>query len=67
MTFAWWHVLVALLPVLPAFLCIWHIWTHSFGGDFQKKVLWLVLVVFLPVVGWLLYALVGRKKAGTRF
>lgn len=66
MTFAWWHVLVALVPMLPAFWSIWHIWTHAFNGDVQKKMLWLVLVVFLPVLGGLIYVAAGRTKAGAR-
>lgn len=66
MTFAWWHLLVAALPLIPGFWGIWHIWTHAFDGDFQKKVKWLVLVVFIPVLGALLYIAMGRKCAGAR-
>lgn len=66
MTFAWWHVVVAALPLLPAFWSIWHIWTHAFDGEMNKKMMWLVLVVFLPVLGGLIYIAVGRKKAGKR-
>ena len=62
MTFVWWHVLVAIVPILPSFYSIWHIWTHDFA-DLREKALWLVLVVFLPVIGWLIYLLVGRRKA----
>lgn len=31
--------------------------------DTGKKVLWTLLVVFLPFVGMLIYFLVGKKKA----
>jgi hypothetical protein len=31
--------------------------------DTGKKVLWIVLIVLLPVIGLILYYLVGRKKA----
>ena len=66
MTFAWWHLLIAAIPRIPVFWSIWHIWAHAFGGDFQKKVKWLVLVVFIPVLGALFYIAVGRKDAGAR-
>jgi hypothetical protein len=31
--------------------------------DTGKKVLWIVLIVLLPVIGLVLYYLLGRKKA----
>ena len=31
--------------------------------DTGKKVLWIVLIVLLPVVGLVLYYLLGKKKA----
>lgn len=31
------------------------------GKDTGKKILWIVLVVLLPVIGLILYYLVGRK------
>ena len=54
MTFAWWHVLVALIPILPNLWSIWHIWNHRFSS-FQQKAIWLVIAVFLPVLGGLIY------------
>ena len=53
MTFAWWHVLVALIPILPNLWSIWHIWNHRFSS-FQQKAIWLVIAVFLPVLGGLI-------------
>lgn len=63
MTSAWWHVLVALIPMLPTFWSIVHIWGHRFANPTQRA-LWLVLVVFLPVIGGLIYIVAGRRKAG---
>ena len=63
MTFAWWHVLVALIPILPNLWSIWHIWNHRFSS-FQQKAIWLVIAVFLPVLGGLIYIFAGRKHAG---
>lgn len=31
--------------------------------DTGKKVLWIVLIVLLPLIGLILYYLVGKKKA----
>lgn len=62
MTFAWWHPLVALIPVLPSLWSIWHIWGHEFGNP-QQRALWLVLVVFVPVLGGIIYIFAGRPKA----
>lgn len=64
MTFAWWHIGVAILPTLPNLWSIWHIFAHDFHGDMQKKALWIVLSVFIPIIGGLIYIFVGRKQAG---
>ena len=66
MVFAWWHILVALIPILPNLWSLWHIWSHDFGGEFQKKVIWLLIAVFVPVLGGLLYIFIGRHKAGAK-
>ena len=34
------------------------------GGDIGKKVLWIVLILVLPLLGMILYFLLGRSKAG---
>lgn len=66
MTFHWWHVIIALIPMLPSFWAIWDVWKRSFPS-FQQKALWLCLVVFLPVLGGLVYIihllLAGRRQA----
>lgn len=62
MTFAWWHVLLALIPILPNFWSIWHIWTHSFATP-ERRMYWLLLAVFVPVIGGLVYIFIGRRQA----
>ena len=62
MTFAWWHILVLLIPILPNLWSIWDIWTHPFK-DYKEKMLWLVVAVSIPVLGGLLYILIGRRNA----
>lgn len=38
---------------------LYTLWTG--GGSMDHKVLWTVLIVLLPVVGMVLYFLIGRK------
>lgn len=66
MTFAWWHIPLVLLPMLPTFWSIMHIWRHQFSSPLQRS-LWLVFVVFVPVIGGLAYIFTGRRKAGDPF
>lgn len=65
MTFAWWHVLLALIPMLPYFWGIWDIWNHSFPTA-EQRMYWLLLVVFVPVLGGIIYIFTGRKQAMPR-
>lgn len=64
MTVQWWYLIFAILPTLPNLWSIWHIWSHDFNDDMQKKVLWLVLAVFIPVLGGIIYIVAGRQHAG---
>jgi hypothetical protein len=60
--FVWWHAALAVAPMLPTLWSIRHICAHKFENP-QQRALWLVLVVFVPVVGGLAYIFSGRKKA----
>ena len=62
MSFAWWHAVVVWIPMLPTFWSIWQIWNHDFPTP-QARALWLVLVVFVPVIGGIIYIFTGRKTA----
>lgn len=62
LTFSWWHILILLVPMLPTYWSIWHIWNHSFITQ-EKKILWLVFVVFVPVIGGIIYIFAGRRQA----
>ena len=66
MIFHWWHVLVAAIPILPNLWSLWHLWSHDFNNDFERKVRWLLLCVFVPVIGGLIYIFKGRKYAGSK-
>ena len=61
MIFHWWHVLVVMFPMIPTLWSILHIRGHEFETP-QQRALWLVLVVFLPCVGGIIYIFTGRKK-----
>ncbi len=58
----WWHFLVLLVPMLPNLYSIWHVRNHYFSNE-QEKSLWFLLVVFVPVIGGIIYLIIGRKKA----
>jgi hypothetical protein len=34
------------------------------GGDMGRKILWIVLILLLPLLGMILYFMLGRSKAG---
>ena len=65
MTFAWWHVLVALIPILPNHTTNTQNTNHP-NSSYQQKAIWLVIAVFLPVLGGLIYIFAGRKHAGEK-
>lgn len=58
----WWMIPLLLLPMLPTFWSIWDIWSHSFVS-YNRKMAWLALAVFVPVLGGIIYILFGRKEA----
>ncbi|NOT77364.1 MAG: PLDc_N domain-containing protein [Cyclobacteriaceae bacterium] len=51
--------LIYLIVVVIDILCIIDIVKGS--KDNEKKILWIVIVVFLPVLGPILYFLMGKK------
>ncbi|MEW6534628.1 MAG: PLDc N-terminal domain-containing protein [Candidatus Auribacterota bacterium] len=50
-------LIVLVLDILAIIDCI------KSGMDTGKKVLWILLILILPVVGLILYYLLGKKKA----
>lgn len=50
------------LPMLPNLWGIWHAYRHRFKGQ-AEQLIWIVLCVFVPVLGGLAYLLVGRAMA----
>lgn len=59
----WVIVLVSLL--LPAF-AVMDILRNQFKGGFDNKLIWILLVIFLPIFGSILYFVFGRDQRATR-
>ncbi len=49
------------LPILPNLWSIWHIFNNEFES-YNQKMTWLLIVVFIPVIGGIAYILIGRKR-----
>lgn len=57
---------MAVLALTTVCLCIsfWGIW-HAYWREFptvQEKMIWLVVIVFIPFAGGIAYLLKGRKR-----
>ncbi|MDR3073860.1 MAG: hypothetical protein LBV01_03920 [Deltaproteobacteria bacterium] len=55
-------ILVLSLPILPNLWCIWHASRHSFPGP-NEQTHWVRAGVFAPVIGGILYLLIGMRRA----
>lgn len=62
MTFAWWHVFFFILPILPNLWSIWHILNHAFATP-ETRMYWLLLAIFVPVFGGIVYIIYGRPAS----
>jgi hypothetical protein len=60
------HILAVLLPLLLiAYVVLWlyaliDILKHEFTGS--NKVVWLLMVIFIPILGQILYFIIGQKQ-----
>ena len=54
-------ILLFFIPILPNLWSIWHIFNHEFEF-YNQKMKWLLIAVFIPVVGGIIYILIGRKR-----
>ncbi|MFZ6053151.1 PLDc N-terminal domain-containing protein [Halocola ammonii] len=58
----WTILILALISVALWIYAIGKIVSGSIQGD-GRKILWLIVVIFFPIVGAILYLLFGSKKA----
>ena len=54
-------VLTLALPILPNLWSIWHSYKHEFSTPMEKYG-WMLAGVMLPVIGGLLYLLIGFRR-----
>jgi ABC-type molybdate transport system permease subunit len=60
---------LSLIFLVPTILWIWallDILKSDFKSDIEK-IIWLALVIFVPVLGWILYFAIGRSQRINRF
>jgi len=54
--------LLLLIPILPNLLAIWHIF-HSDFKTSTEKMGWLFAAIFVPILGGLLYWILGYRRS----
>ncbi len=54
-----WKIIALILLVLPIMALV-HMFRSNMQG--QDRLTWVLLVVFMPVVGSILYFLIGRRR-----
>jgi len=61
-SFRWWyyHLFIFLLPLLALISAL----MNDFPGN--EKILWVLIILFLPFLGSVLYFLIGRGKRTNR-
>jgi len=57
-----WQLVVLFAPALLNTWGIWHIFKHTFATQVERAV-WLVVCVFLPVFGGIIYLFFGLRRA----
>lgn len=50
------------IPILPNLWCIWHSYSREFENP-PERLIWMGVGVFVPVIGGLLYLLIGQRRA----
>jgi heme/copper-type cytochrome/quinol oxidase subunit 4 len=54
------HVLVLLLVIILPIIALINILSERFEGN--KKLVWVIVVVIIPILGSILYFLIGKRK-----
>ncbi len=53
---------LALAPLLNLW-AICHAALRAFPGEHQERILWMLLAVFIPILGGIIYLLFGMKRS----
>lgn len=61
----WWQAALLFLPALPNMWGIWHAFSHDFPTP-TERLIWMMVCVFVPVIGGLAYLLFGLRRAGVK-
>ncbi|SHN54516.1 PLDc N-terminal domain-containing protein [Desulfovibrio litoralis] len=56
-----WIVFIT-IPALPNLWCIWHAYHHEFDSP-VTRIIWIMVGIFIPVIGGIAYFFFGRPKA----
>lgn len=54
------ELFILFIPLLPWIIALVDILRSEFTGS--NKIVWLLVVIFLPVIGFILYFLIGRNQ-----
>ncbi len=60
-----WQLALCFLPVLLNLWAIWHASSHDFPGELERP-LWMILTVFVPFFGGLIYLCFGLRRSRRR-
>lgn len=55
-------IILLMLPALINLWAIWHAMAHRFDLE-KEKMLWILLAIFLPILGGLIYLLFGLRRS----
>lgn len=58
-----WEILLLLLILIPTILWIWAL-VDCLKSEFtaSNKIIWVIVIIFFPVVGPILYFIIGRGQ-----
>ncbi|GAA4298436.1 PLDc N-terminal domain-containing protein [Nibribacter koreensis] len=62
-------VTLVIISIVPFLLWVWAL-IDILKSDFKtdvEKIIWLLLVFFLPFLGWILYVFIGRAQRLKRY
>jgi len=56
-------LLLMFIPILPNLWGILHAYRRFFPNMMVEKIAWIMVCVFFPVIGGVLYIFIGRKRS----